>query len=473
MSKKLILVLIAALFFSVSNFAKAEIIINEFVANPDSGSEWIELLNTSSSEINLSGWNWTELASPGGETEHESSPKSLSGAIPAGGFFVFEMSNALNNSGDSIGIYNGTDLEDRVTFGDVGGYAIDLEKSDKGKSGAQIGGTWKNNQEPTKGTSNPPPGSSEEDEEAEADTSDDSTSGGSNNSSAPSAPPKKEVKPKVQIISPKIAHTGVPFILEGTGTGIYGEKISHGRYYWNFGDGDFREVKVTPTEKFSHTYFYPGDYEVVFEYYPDSFADVPDATAEITIKVVEPKVLISAVGDKDDFFIEISNETGHNADISNWVLLSDYKIFTLPKNTILASGKKTAIPPKVSNFSIEDKSSLKLLTPQREIVFDYALPLAAITQPPKSPLSGGHPKSSSPDKGRLGGVIDETSLSENLPALVSGSAALDKDSESFFASWIVFVIGLVFVGVSAFAVYYIRQKRVIAEAGGDFEILDE
>ncbi len=83
MSKKLFLVLIIIVFFSIFNSAKAEVIINEFISDPDSGPEWIELLNTSSLEINLEGWQWSELASPGTDTEHESSLKGLSGIIPA------------------------------------------------------------------------------------------------------------------------------------------------------------------------------------------------------------------------------------------------------------------------------------------------------------------------------------------------------------------------------------------------------
>jgi hypothetical protein len=102
MSKKLILVFAVLFFLSEFSFALAsDLIINEFVSDPSSGPEWIELLNTSSPSIDLSSWSWTDLASPGGETEHESSPKGLNGIVPAGGVFVFEMNRALNNASDS------------------------------------------------------------------------------------------------------------------------------------------------------------------------------------------------------------------------------------------------------------------------------------------------------------------------------------------------------------------------------------
>ena len=57
MFPKSILILVLVFFFSGFNLARAELVINEFVSDPESGSEWIELRNPSSSEINLDGWN--------------------------------------------------------------------------------------------------------------------------------------------------------------------------------------------------------------------------------------------------------------------------------------------------------------------------------------------------------------------------------------------------------------------------------
>jgi hypothetical protein len=460
MSKKLILALVGVVFLSSFNLARAEVIINEFVSDPDSGLEWIELLNTSSTEINLDGWKWTELASPGQDNEHESSPKSLNGVIGGGGFFVFEMSSALNNSGDSIGLYNGANLEQRVTFGTVNNYSKDLETPAKGKSGALISGTWKTSQEPTRGQTNSSSGSSGQEE---SDTEISSDDNGNSSSSVTAKTPPKLQKPKVQIISKKIAHVGVPLLLEGTGTGTLGEKLSHGRYYWNFGDGDFRETKVTNTEKFTHTYFYPGEYTILFEHYPDSFTDVPDATAEIAIEVIEPKILISKVGNANDFFIEMTNETGHDADISNWVLLSNYRVFTFPKNTNMSSNRKMIISPRISGFNIEDKSTLKLMTAEREVVFDYSSPASrqGLAVKNKSAPRPNLPESS---------VV---SALENLPALALGNNISKQEIGDSKSSLITPLISFVFIGASAYAVYFIRRRKVVTEKGEDFEILDE
>src|SRR3989344_5150317 len=320
MSQKLVLVFTAAVLFSRASFASAQVVINEFVSDPDSGAEWVELLNTSSSEMDLSGWSWTELAGPGTDTEHESSTKNLNGIISAAGVFVFEMNSVLNNTGDSIGLYNRASLASRVTFGKVNNYSKDLEAPAKGKSGALVSGSWQSDQEPTKGAVNPSSGNNNNGDENDNTSIDSSSSSSSVGSSAKSTV-IISAKIKTEVSVRNIAYIGIPLAFQGKVT--QGDKaMSHGRYFWNFGDGDFRETRAVRTDKFTHTYFYPGEYAVLFEYYPDAFAETPEAASKITIKVVPASVSISRVGTANDFFIELSNDTNYNIDLSGWTLWS-------------------------------------------------------------------------------------------------------------------------------------------------------
>lgn len=151
--------------FFVANSARAmalpSVIINEFVSNSSGGNEWIELLNTTSSPVDLTGWKLTELSNPSTAPE-ETDWTALSGIIPANGILVFEVAGSnLNNSGDSIGLYdNSLSLLQRVTYGDVLGYPVTsgLETAPaSGKSGAYISGSWQTDQTPTKGWFNGDP----------------------------------------------------------------------------------------------------------------------------------------------------------------------------------------------------------------------------------------------------------------------------------------------------------------------------
>jgi hypothetical protein len=451
-TKTSILFLTGFMFFSLCRPAFASVIISEFVSHPNSGEkEWVELLNTGDSPVDLSGWKLTELSSPG-TNPTENDFLSLSGTIDD--ILVFEISSSkLNDTGDSIGLYNGENEVDRVTFGSestVLNYPINLSSPSTGKSGAFVSGLWENNQESTKGEKNAETEtiSSVEDEE--------STEGNSSSGSKENIAKVPTQKTKVQIITKRIAYVGIPFSLEGSGTDEYGEKLSHGRYYWNFGDGDFREVKVMNTDKFTHTYFYPGDYSVSLLYFPDSFADTPLATINTTIKVVVPEVFISSVGDEKDFFVELTNKTAHDTDISNWILLSDYKVFKIPQNTIIQANKKIVISPRITNFSITDKNTLRLETSEGDMAFDYSK-----IQPPKSPLSRGLINSSFPDNEKT----------EEVATALNSGILEDEKTESL--SLVIPFISFLFIGGSAGLVYFIRRKNTALAGPEDFEILDD
>lgn len=464
MSKKLILALVAVVFLFKFGLAEAGVSFNEIAwkgMTTGSTHEWIELFNTGAGAENISGW----IIKDGVDQLNILIP--LGTTIPAGGFYVIKRSASTVTPSNLSISFNGGLIdsgEKLILVDDSGTQKEVLDFSDgwpdpvmtSGDTMQWNGSSWIT-AEPTPGKANQTiPNSNSEEENVSSDEEEEISE------------PEKKVtqklqKSKVQIISPKIAHVGVPFQMEGSGTGTLGEKLTRGVFYWNFDDGDFREVKAVIKDKFTHTYFYPGEYNVTLLYYPDVFTDTPDATTEITIKVLEPKILISRVGEVNDFFIEIANETGHEANLSNWVLLSDYKIFTLPKNTTLSSNKKMIISPKVSHFSIEDKSSLKLMTPEREVVFEYvssAVPQAKVAVKKSSSVATKEEKSS-------------VSARDLTATTILGQPKKDSDLASPSSSF-VFIIFLLFMGASAGGVYFIRRRRNMSPTpADDFEILDE
>lgn len=85
--------------------------INEFMSDPSSGSEWLELYNVFTSSGDLTGWTLSD------NTGIFISP---TGTISAGGFFILEWSaSRLNNAGDIIVLKNSNnEIVDQVCFGD-------------------------------------------------------------------------------------------------------------------------------------------------------------------------------------------------------------------------------------------------------------------------------------------------------------------------------------------------------------------
>ncbi len=67
---------------------------------PAAGSEWIELYNTGSLEINVAGLK---------VQDESGNNKTISGSIPAGGYAIFSWTGSLlNNAGDTIDLLNPT-----------------------------------------------------------------------------------------------------------------------------------------------------------------------------------------------------------------------------------------------------------------------------------------------------------------------------------------------------------------------------
>jgi len=87
-----------------------DVLINEFVANAT--TEWVELYNTTGSELDLSGHFIDDVDGGGG------SPMEIPGGttIPAGGYYVMTFSGFLNNGGDDVRFLDPTQTTVLDTF---------------------------------------------------------------------------------------------------------------------------------------------------------------------------------------------------------------------------------------------------------------------------------------------------------------------------------------------------------------------
>ena len=110
-----------------------DVLINEFLPNPNTGNEWIELYNTSSDILDVSGMWLDDIAGAGSSPKHI----PLGTVIAPGGYYVHDMGGAyLNNGGDDVRLLN----TDQSTIFDSFSYS----SSQKGVSYCRQpdGGTW-------------------------------------------------------------------------------------------------------------------------------------------------------------------------------------------------------------------------------------------------------------------------------------------------------------------------------------------
>jgi hypothetical protein len=499
MSKKTILVLFVVAFLFGFKIAHAEVVISEIMYNPvgsDTNTEWIEVHNTGSSSVDLSSWYISDY-----DTSwhyHAITPENLTNINadayalivhtsqsnfadfktknPSFNGLLFRSSFTLGNSGGRLGM--SSDRENVVS--DIS-YVASADTSDTGNSLQLISGLWE--------ARTPTPGKENEiistppivEENINPTTSD---------ISVPFSSTQGEIKPKTKttevpkiktkITAKTLVFSGIPVEFSASATGLSNEPLLYGKYFWNFGDGDSKEMRVNDaSSKFTHTFFYEGEYTVALEYYMNYYSENPDASDEISIRVVSPDVSISKIGDEKDFFVEISNNTDYDADLSKWILSGSGKSFTLPKNMILEPQKKIILSPQITGFSFSDKDALKLENPQGETIFDCK----ASIEPVKVSADNSIPVKISLAKSvhnvPIETLVNEDNTKTKIPAdnLTAQAIKSDVNTPDTTNNSKYGILGLfAFLGIGASAAYFIRnynKKSVSGINGDNFEIIDE
>lgn len=501
MSKRIILVLSGVFLFLGCNIAFANVSINEIMYAPTNGGayEWIEVFNSGNTSLDLNDYRFFN-------NKDDSSPLRLqkgSGVLAGGEYAIITtISNFDSFSGTVFSSSQFSLPDDSVKYNtykaisDVNKQIIDSVTYDTSLGGSKESGNSlsKINNLWTSGVATPGVKNiSSSNNSNNVDNNVAATSNDNNIQNVTETKVKTKIaevpKIKTEIKAKGYAFVGIPLEFDVNTTGYSGESLFQGKYFWNFGDGDSKEIKASNTNKFTHTFFYEGEYAVAVEYFTNYYSIVPDAVDKIIIKVVSPDIFISRIGDEKDFFIEITNNTVYDADLSLWALVDNGKSFIFPKNTILKSKNKIILSPKITNFSILDKDILKLVNSQRETIFDYG---ASVVITPIEVLDEDIIKTKAPISKPIYNTIqsglDDTLNTDNNTSLLedilktkipvnnleAGAIKSDVPVKDNFKYWLFGLFAL--LGVSASGTYYIRNNNRMSKPaveGNDFEILDE
>ena len=498
--KKLILILSIIVFFFGFKFASAEVTINEVqIAGSTTNDEFIELYNSGESTVDLTGWYIQKIVNSSGNAINLVAQSRLNGkSILGNNYFLLakeggytgdiipdvlwpSSSSYILANNNSLILYRGNETDkDEVNW----------ENIEEGKSIQKTTDGWIT-ASPTPKAANQDSGGDEGDDEGE-DTEEDDSSDAEEDSSESETETKATATPtlKTKILAKTLAFAGQPaeFSLDVK----YGSfTYTTGKYFWNFGDGDSREVINQPGRIF-HTYFYPGEYAVSSEYYKSYLSQVPDVVSKITIKVVPLTVSISKVGDAKDFFIELTNNSSYEIDISRWAINANGKVFVFPKNTAILSKKQTTVSGRITGFVSGDERNLKLISSAGDVVFDYNSPIvqteiikevpapvpAPVSAPVKIPVVETQNNNAVEVETPEVEIPDQTQIlptqipADILPAAVVQSDIDVKESSNKY----LFLGGLAgFLIITGGFVYFLRRNRVPAnlKEGSDFKILDE
>lgn len=356
------------MFLFCVNFVEASVVINEVQLSPTE-NRFIELYNSGSSSVDLTDW-YIQRKTIGGSTFGSLVSKTYFQGknIEANSYFVISRSD-INNSdliysgltlteSNTIQLKNSNqELVDKVGWGDVSDCGKVCAPNPTDSNSIQIteNGDWI--------VETPTPG---EPNSAEDDSSSDNIK---EENIAKEKDQPEILKISSKIISPKIAIAGIPFYLNSLITSNRGNTYAVGKLFWNFGNGTSRTLNNT--EPFLYSYEYTGEYMITLSYFNSVFSKVPDATDKIIIKIVPSEIYINSVGDISDPFIEIGNKSNYDIVLSNWVITAGTHYFMIPDGTVIMSGKKIKLSPKITGFTKEDLYFVTITNPNKEIVVTY------------------------------------------------------------------------------------------------------
>jgi len=359
------------LFICVPHILLAQVEITEVMYDhegTDSGFEWVEIYNSGSSDIDIGSWYFFE-----NDTYHGLTPDGFV-SIGAGerALIVQNLENiyaefgsslnlvkssfSLNNTGETIALAD----QNRTTQDEIT-YSADGGALGNGNSIQLTNGIWIE--------ALPTPGSVNAREGDPGDTNNATTSSSSTSTT------KKEVVVDDYytgyLTIEKQAISGSPTNIEAyvvhTRNG-QDTKLKRGVFYLNFGDGSV----YTSDERFEtqHVYQYPGEYQVVLEYYRSMLAQEAGEDPKVMInkRIQVHDHVLSIVAVDGSGGVTIHNGASIPIDLDGWSLVYDNHTYTFPRYLMLASQGEVTIPRTIHNLGYVHAGSIRLLNEIGEIM---------------------------------------------------------------------------------------------------------
>jgi hypothetical protein len=479
MNKKVPLFLVIIVFLLKFNFVFADVSINEISYDLDGGDiDFVEVVNNGS-DVDLTS---LKLFIDNSTSNHSINNSSGASVLHNGEYGVIVQSSAITNYTDRFGTAGNIFTSSFSLPNDAGqvqinagdknspissvSYTSSQGASGDGNSLQKINESWV--------SATPTPGQVNSSSDNITNDSLNNNTSSDNSSETTSTQSEKlkviEYKIKTYISAQNNGFVGIPITFSGNTTGYKKEALLYGKYYWNFGDGDSKEIYLNEEQKFTHTYFYPGEYNVSLEFYDNYYAENPEAVDSMIIKIVPNDVVIYSIGNSQDFFVELYNSSSYDVDISKWSLQSNNKTFVFAKNTILQSKSKMKISSKITNFTIDDSNNLKLVSSASENVFTYGMS--------KQIKTNNIAYKSQNTKITPSKIENTKDLSINNPIDLNDLTAsavnteINNNSKNLIFIIISFVLLLI---IATLTVYFLRKKinPVGNSESNDFEILSE
>lgn len=437
------------LFIPFSVFAN--VVINEIAwmgidgANGQYG-EWIEFYNLSDQEINLAGW---KLYRKGGLLESDRI-FTLTKSIQPNGYLIIERTTSsipdpLPNINDEIGAFGGGNLANLP-----GGEFLVLKDNNENiiqsldfSNGWSAGNNTAPKQTMQKTSAGnwitaqaTPRAKNQETGTANQSSSNDSQS---QNSQAQIVESDQSKQIKVEAGEDKIVFVGQKNLFQGKVFGLNNEEIKNARFLWNFGDGAINEGSPI-----SHIYRYFGEYIVILNASSGIYAN----NDQLRVKVSASPIKITGLKPGENGFVEISNQSNYEIDISGFSFSDGKKYFYFPENSIIPAGSRTFVSGNISGINFASPSSAKFYYPDGSLIQEFKYESERIAD---KNIIAESPKISAP----IVKNIEIKNITKNKEEDILASSATiqneNKEKQRSIYFWIAIVFGIAsFSGIISF-----------------------
>lgn len=344
-------------------FASAQVVLNEVQLSPIA-DRFIELRNTSSADIGLTGWYIQRKTSAGNSFDSLVTSTKFEGiVINAGGYILISrsalpgtdilLSTLTLTESNTLRMRNasGEDI-DQIEWGSVPeGQSYQRTASGSFVTGAPTPGSdvqsVAGNDSPAEEPRNTPPPQE-------------------NTSSTPATSDAAFPQDMTVFVdagpATRTVVAGADALFEARAWGSRKEEISSARMVWTFGDGSLKEGHSV-----MHQFLYPGMYTVVLE----TTSGVLSARDRIEVKVVPPELAIVRTKPSPEGFIEIANRGADEIDLSFWMVRVGGQTAILPRNTLVGPRRTIMFSDTVLALTVPAMGSLELVYPNGAYVASY------------------------------------------------------------------------------------------------------
>lgn len=455
--------------FSVSAQIAITEIMYDIETGSDSGREWIEVWNSGTDTADLGLWRLfeaetnhrIEAAEEGGTTMLGNgdyaviadNPAKFRADWPAYSGMLFDSAFSLGNTGETLILRDGELIDkDTVTYNATWGADGD------GKSLQIIGGEWV--------AAAPTPG---KENEVAVEDEPPVVNGVGPSQSAYTTPPPSPLFTARITTKEKFAIVGAGALFKGETIGTADGLSGKTRFLWNFGDGGTGEG-----ESVLHIYKYPGEYVVVL----NAVSGTHSPEDRATIKAIPSELSISSIGTARDFFIELSNNSAYELNLSGWLLKSGARYFVIPEHSFILPKKKIIFPQETTNLFYSAGDTVGLLYPNGLSAAVFSSSLKAETAhsvvEKKTESAPTMVKTvvlpARPDKTENPNPSVESTKRETLPVTAALQPVNDENTEQRGIPWPWLLGTLAFVVLGGAGVIISRRGKIPAD---EFEITEE